>query len=776
MSPRRELLAFAIALAAVVAAFLAESLFGGKVLSPADVVYAQASFREFKGPRYEPFNRLLMDPVLQFEPWLEFNRAMLRQGRLPLWNSFVGCGAPHLANGQSAVFDPFHVLAYLGPLPWARGWIAATRLWVAGLGMFLLARSWGLGPWGCWFAGLIFPFCGFLIVWLQYPVTSVAIWMPWLLWTSDRVLERPRPRAIGVLALIAGCVLLGGHVQTSAHVLMAAALYIGWRWWKGRREPSRSGGERVRPILGWAAGMTLGAALAAIEIIPLGVYLSRSPVWADRATERPPFWALSRPRLLDAACTALPYLYGSQRRGHPNLARALGVHNLNESAGGFAGLATLVWLAPLAWAARRSQPHVGFLTGLTAIGALGAFAVPPVENLLRLIPVLDVTDNRRLTLWVAFGLVLLGGIGLDHLGRIATRRRWVAAWTISAIVLALGAAAVGGVRPKLYEQAKTHYARRAAETPGADPIVYRERAERQVSQALHFLPRYLLLGAGQGLAMVGLAMALRRGAVRPVVARGALLGLVLLDLFGFGYGLNPAIKPGDERPVSRLITYLRRAAPPPARVIAVGAELPPNTLMRYGLADARNYDSIELTRSLAWFAPLYEPEPGRRAQTSRRTITWQGVIRARDQLREANVRAVVGATPPPEGAFERVDRVGSVWIARLEGQKNLAFAWYDHGEIRIDARSDSGHRVVIPETFDPGWRAEIDGAPAAVEPYRGVFLAVRLPPGSQVVSLRYEPPEVWLALRISLAALAVIGYTLLRRYGLPYESRWRPWL
>ena len=57
---------------------------------------------------------------------------------------------------------------------------------------------------------------------------------------------------------------------------------------------------------------------------------------------------IDRPRLLDAVCTAAPYVYGSQRRGHPNLARALGVHNLNESAGGYAGLATLIWLAPLA--------------------------------------------------------------------------------------------------------------------------------------------------------------------------------------------------------------------------------------------------------------------------------------------------------------------------------------------------------------------------------------------------------------------------------------------
>ena len=117
MSPRREIAAFALVLGSLVGAFLAESLFGGKVLSPADLLFVAASFRDVKGPDYEPANRLLTDPVLQFQPWLEFNRAMLRRGRLPLWNDRAGCGAPHLANGQSAAFDPFHLIAYFGTLP-----------------------------------------------------------------------------------------------------------------------------------------------------------------------------------------------------------------------------------------------------------------------------------------------------------------------------------------------------------------------------------------------------------------------------------------------------------------------------------------------------------------------------------------------------------------------------------------------------------------------------------------------------------------------------------
>src|SRR5258708_28353596 len=91
MSPRREVFAFSASLAVLVSGFFSESLFGGKVLSPADVLFASQSFADVRGPGYEPANRLLIDPVLQFQPWIEFNRAMIRSGRLPLWNPMAGC-------------------------------------------------------------------------------------------------------------------------------------------------------------------------------------------------------------------------------------------------------------------------------------------------------------------------------------------------------------------------------------------------------------------------------------------------------------------------------------------------------------------------------------------------------------------------------------------------------------------------------------------------------------------------------------------------------------
>jgi hypothetical protein len=761
-----EALAFSFVLAVMVVGFFHESLLGGKVLSPADVLFVEASFREVKGPDYEPLNRLLIDPVLQFQPWIELNRHEIRAGRLPLWNPFVGCGAPHLANGQSAVFDPFHAIAYLGRLPDAHAWMAAARLWVAGLGMFVLAGHWGLTRWGRWFAGLVYPFSGFLVVWLLYPVTSVAVWFPWVIWASDRVLDRVTLARVGGMALVVGFCLLGGHVQTSSHVLLAMGLNLIWRW----------RGAGWRKVLGWIAGLALGIGIAAIEIVALADYLTKSPVWSDRAGDRKPPWTLVRPRLLDAACTALPYAFGSQRRGHPNLARALGVHNLNESAGGFAGLGTLIWLAPLAFATGRRNSRVRWLVGLTGFALLAAYRWFPADNLLRAIPVLNVTDNRRLTLWVAFGLSLLGGIGLDHLG--AVRRgawwgRWAAIGIGLAIVCAVVSLGVGHFESKIRLRAIQHYATAASETAGADPMTYRGRAERQTRDTIQFVRRYYGLAALHLGVLSATFLLVRQRRLAGRFVRPGLVALTLVDLFGFGIGLNPAIDREDDRPVTSLIQALRAIAPAPLRVLGLGEELPPNVCMRYGLSDIRNYDSIEMASSLAFFATLYPS--GGKERTSRREVTWERAILARDSLREAGVAAIVGATPPPDGAFSRVMKVGEVWVAcpDLGSIADAPFSQPRPGLIHVDREKydrnlDHG-KMKVCETWDEGWSS--DGANVTAGP---PFLEVRPIPGQAEITLRYAPRLVFLAGILSIFCVLATVFALTRFTLLP-STRYVLW-
>ncbi len=764
----RELRSFAIVLGVCVAAFFHETLFLGKALSPADALRVSASFHDVGDADPEPANRLLMDPVLQFQPWLDFNRSVIRSGHLPLWNPHAGCGAPHLANGQSAVFDPFHLVAYLGTLPQAYAWIAAGRLFTAGLGMFLLARSWGLGFWGRWFAGLVYPFSGFLVVWLLFPVTAVAIWMPWLFLATDRVFREPGRRSAVIQGATTALILLGGHIQTSAHVLLASGAYATWRWISRRVKRF----DRRRVLVAWSAGTLLGIGLAAVQVIPLAAYLSRSPVWGDRRRESPPWWIMVRPRVLDSVCTALPYAYGSQRRGHPNLARTLGVHNLNESAGGFAGLATLVWLSPLALGSRRRSPRAAFVAGMALFGALAAFRMPPVDNLLRACPVLDVTDNRRLTLWVSFSLSVLGGIGLDFLGR--TRRLgkgWIRLWTAAGIALLAVACGIRTLEPMLRARAESHYLQ-AAETGGVTQGEARLRAERQVRAALDFLPRYYGLAGAELLLLAALALRARMpgpgaGRIRPV-----LFALTVAELAFFGFGLNPAIERREHESEPTVIARLRGGLPPGSRALGVGEELPPNLLMRFGLSDVRNYDSLELETGVAWLDPVFVPSSA--ARTSRRDVTWASAIRGLDHLRQSCVGAIVGATPPPAGAFGRIEKAGRAWIAWIEpapwaelGSPGGRVTWTrDPGAARLRVHAPRADRLLVREAYAPGWTAVVDGRPAAVALARGPFVEIEIPRGDHDIKLYYDPPEVRLGLRISACALAasILALTGSRRY------------
>ena len=186
---------------------------------------------------------------------------MIRQGRLPLWNDLAGCGAPHLANGQSAVFDPFHAIAYLGTLP-GRPRLDGRRA--------ALGRRAGDVPAG---AALGLGRLGTLVRGPGVPVLRLPGRLAPLPGHERGGLdalavlgERPGARtARAADGRGAGSGrrpgLAGGHVQTSAHVLLAAAAYVAWRACRGGLPASHApglGGVERRHSAGHCGGERRG--------------------------------------------------------------------------------------------------------------------------------------------------------------------------------------------------------------------------------------------------------------------------------------------------------------------------------------------------------------------------------------------------------------------------------------------------------------------------------------------------------------------------------------
>jgi hypothetical protein len=178
---------------------------------------------------------------------------------------------------------------------------------------------------------------------------------------------------------------------------------------------------------------------------------------------------------------------------------------------------------------------------------------------------------------------------------------------------------------------------------------------------------------------------------------------------------------------------------------------------------------------LGWFEPLYEPPCA--ARSSRGAITWRGVIAARERLLESGVGAVVAATPPPELAFDRVEQVGRVWIAWQDGKPWAGSAAAgtrlgvirDHGWARIMVDATEPSWLTVRETWEPGWKATVDGRTVTIQPKSPGFLNIEIPSGQHELILKYDPGEVRLGLAISCCSsvLVILVLTGIRLFWIP---------
>src|SRR5438876_11256766 len=131
--------------------FLAPVLFGDRALLPTDFLMRMSPWARDRAAGApparpdQPWNPILWDAIAQFYPWRAFAAHWMRRGILPLWGPHQFCGTPFLANSQSAVLYPLHLLLLDLPagLPVARAMslLAALHLTLAGFLAFWWLRA-----------------------------------------------------------------------------------------------------------------------------------------------------------------------------------------------------------------------------------------------------------------------------------------------------------------------------------------------------------------------------------------------------------------------------------------------------------------------------------------------------------------------------------------------------------------------------------------------------------------------------------------------------------
>jgi len=208
-----------------------------------------------------------------------YHRECFWRGEIPLWNPLNNCGLPFLAQWNTMVLYPGSLFYLLLPLPWSLGVFCLLHQFLAGLGMFYLARRWTGSSIGASLAGVIFAFNGLTLNCLMWPNNIAGLgWMPWVVLAVECAWQAGGIRVIqaalvGALQMLTGApeIILLTWFVVAAVFLTALGTSQTADWTDG--SPTRRRGWMVGRL---AKTALLIGGLSAAQLVPFLALLLRS--------------------------------------------------------------------------------------------------------------------------------------------------------------------------------------------------------------------------------------------------------------------------------------------------------------------------------------------------------------------------------------------------------------------------------------------------------------------------------------------------------------------
>ncbi|MGB8296592.1 MAG: hypothetical protein WCG85_14285, partial [Polyangia bacterium] len=699
-------------------------------------------------------------------------------GGLPLWNPFFASGQPFAGNPAYEVFHPLTTLFFFLPFEWAFRLQVIIPLLLAAVGMYWLLRTLRRSRPASLLGALSWSCGGYLLsTTCQLAFLHAASVIPLALGFAVRLVRKPQAtNAVGV-ALIVGTQCLTGEPSTLLMMpLLLSAAVLAER---------RHLGKRALPSV--AASLLLGLALGAVALIP-GLHHAGKTVRALGVPETMAnVWSMPAWRAFELFT---PYLLGHVVPGQPGLfwggffydPRVLPFyHSL------YPGL-VIALLAIFALVARRRQLWPWLAVALLGfVMALGRNF--PVWSLVRKLPLFaEIRFPEKFSLLFCFPVVTLAAYGFDYavLGP-ARARLWMKRALLKFVALGLLAACA----------------------------VWLERKHLP-----HDFPQDQTLRDGLRVAAVALASLLPLWLARHLGrARSALAVCLVLavDLIAVGRGLVPTTTVASlTTPPSFLMPLVQRkeddvifhmAAWAPGLDVSLGLARPPIPV-EWGLAMTyeRDFDLTQLrwtTEATAAFWRAFEADPRLAAPVlARRGVTAVIEFRPGASAQDANLKTPSGAytldakatrDPRPLAFPVRRTRVvdgpaGWLQAVRELGSEIPDVALVDGGQapalperpsparvrlvahtpvqfaLEVQAAGPAASFIAVNQTWDPGWRARVDGILTPVVRTDVSLSGVLVPAGQRRVEFEYFDDALATGLAMSVvAAVACLAMVLLAR-------------
>ena len=752
----------------------------------------------------------LFERDIQFM-WYAQTEAFVRSvaaGAWPVWNPLAGFGKPLWADANSQVlYPPTWLHLVLRPWTYYRLFVI-VHLFLAGAGVFALARRLALSRLAALAGGCLWIASGPLLstvnLWNQL---AGAAWMPWAMVAADRALREGRRRDVLAWGSIQGAQILAGSPEMAVMTGLAIAVYAaGLLAWSARDRRERLS------ILGRAGlALAFAAGLSAAQWIPSGeVAVRAGRGHLPRAVRE--YWSVHPLTLIQVLLPPrldqLPLSDDQRARLFEAREPLLASLYLGLPAVGLIGAALLGPGRRVRWMALG-------LGVVAALAALGRYT--PVFGILG--ATIPLVSSLRFPAKAMVG-VALGGALLSAFGVEAWRRRegtsragrWLAA-VVAPLLVATGAALAAAAVTRQHPDAWAGLLAQPTSESYAELV-------RPIGHAL------TRTGALTLVALLAATLSLRgrtRGTLPAMVVGGA----CLLDLLANHHALNrtaprelftfrpPTLEALGAPDGSRLYVYdyfgpWRSRARLGRLYPFLPARLPVGWPTEAAAAFAMHVYLFPPSGALWGFPGSYDPETA--------WVTSEPLVELGDALRDLEgtpghlkllqvgavghvialhpgfpalqpLAEVAGWLPEPIRIWRVPDPVSRAYavsgvriadgaeaihtleepafdprqevvlpageprapVTSFQGQVRVVDAGPER--MRLEAVLSAPGHVVMVDAYDPGWKATVDGRPAAVLRANVGFRAVAVPAGAHRIECRYAPGSIALGSAVTLITL-----------------------
>lgn len=778
---KNEIFGAGVVLLLIIAFGFRDVVVGGRTLLTSNIAAGTIPSGAYGYAGYRVKTLPVLDPgasAWDYEPDAKVLRDDLSKRVLPLWNPYVACGAPFLANMFSAALSPQRLLVAIPQSPVFWDIYLLSRLAVAGLLTFAFARRIGIGLPGSLVGAIIFMLSGHFILEMNMPDPDVQIWLPGLLLAIEEVLRKPRYRTFVATTLLVALIILGGMPESAFFIFLLSGAYFLVRLWIVRGAHREGGFATWKPLVTFGGGCMAGLLISLPLVLPFREYLSYA------FNPRSPGVGTFHIDIHTAASLIMPRFFG-----HLN-ASWTGVGSFYMLP--YVGAASLLLALAAFSRSRPSSWQTLFFVSFALFYLLKAFGIAPVQWVGQL-PLFNMTIFPKHAFpEFALCIGILAGIGAEGLlqNDVDYLRLAIASFSMALIVSTFA--------------------------------VYYWKPATQAGALRSVVRSCLIVGFNIAL-LWSLAWAARRFRGRKVVA----LCLILFpaaELIAF----IPPDRTQRYDPFTRppFVDFLRTDRQI-YRTFSVDRFFFPNTNAAYGISDIRSLDPLQVGRYMEFLRNDINPKIQDRfdgSETSRDILRSPllDLMNVKYVLADSEIsqRVLAGALSQEVGGQDRrLGREGEKFtlvyegevkiyrnntvlprafivnqaeaiadkdriltrlkeadfdprrtvllektssprsispVSQAEDDSPIIFERYESNYIRLKASAVKPGWLILTDTYYPGWQVRIDGQGGEILPADYIFRAVALDPGPHVIEFSYRPASFLLGAGISVVTIAVL--------------------